>query len=283
MLVKVDKNFYINTEHVRSVYFYGDKADITLSGDHGDHREDINVSAIAAAHLLSLMEADSSAILPGEDNFLTENLKLKTTRPLTSRIAELLRDEFTQGASVEDLMSATDNQMFHEVYNAISDLLAERVAVSDPAQPLRYYHAQHRPGKPAPETEAGALMVNALRQGELQCIECQHQSCATCVTANACCKCNQPAFTAYLAPLHIYDTKSAYPSDLPKQILAPCCLAPMSSVFYNPINEVVQCHGCGAVWTVSGNPYIISENLKLKTNNCPSSNLDLSVVNAEWE
>lgn len=305
MLVKVKPGIYVNTNYIARLtkdtkHLAVDSTDEwILTQSIGNITSHLAVSSIAVAHLLSLMEADSSAILPGEDNFLTENRKTKTenARPLTSRIAELLRDEYPQGASVEELTKKL-NARYDKIYDAISDLLAERVAVFDPARPLRYYHYQHRPDKTAPEPEinlldlttglddifaaantarskletennANFLMVNALRQGELQCIECQHQSCATCVTAKACCKCNQPAFTAYVAPLHTYDIKSAYPSDLPKQLLAPCCKGPANAIFFD--NGVVWCHACSAIW----NP---SECLMES-----SSTLDPSIVNAEWE
>lgn len=224
MFIKVKPGMWVNTDRVNAVEINGNGEDATalLNMSNGGN---LQISATALAHLLSMVEADSAVRLPGEQEAfdpstlspesvkhynrwkaekLTENCP--PARPLTSRIAQALRDDFATGAPIERLMEFFKLNYF-EVHEALDLLIAERVALEDPPMSGFYFHASHKPVKAA-QTEVDLLitpdgmknenfntLTSAIRDGEFQCVECSAQSCPTCVTANACCKCNCPNFT----------------------------------------------------------------------------------------
>lgn len=263
MLVKVRSNLYVNTEHIRVIRITEDKAEIF----YGDKLQ-AEISVNAAAYLLDLAEANTAYIeLSANENIIPTHAPDPFSQhvALRSRVAVLLRDEFTQGATLEDLTEAL-KEHYNKVYSAISDLLVERVVVFDPKEPLRYYHATHRPNKPVPERQVDLIeasvndapFVAAMRAGELQCVECSHQSCATCVTASACCQCNQPAFTQYAPPGNVTTKSPTYKDSLHTFTPSPnhlICLCGESQFYWShnnstettnikPLNECTHCQTC---------------------------------------
>lgn len=197
MLVKINKDHYVNTDHVIRVFFLGTTADVftTSHDEYGSCY--FNVPAVAAAYLLEMMNAQSAIILPGEPGYADLNGPPENA-PLTSRIAQLLRDELIEGASVDQLMEMFKLD-YHLIRKAVDALLSEDVIVYG-NNDTTYHHATHKPNAPQPvyptEFPDPLPFRQMIREGKLQCCECSHQGCNDCADSNACCRCNCPSFTA---------------------------------------------------------------------------------------
>lgn len=203
MLIKIKPGVFINPDHVvRIAQSVHDQELNTTTDDwlitttDGDRQ---TVSNAAAAYLLEIMEASQAVILPGEKGFtsIQHPASSISSQPLTSRIAQLLRDTFVQGASV-DMIAKDLNVNIYEVIAAIGKLVKERVAVY-PGTGEVYYHATHAPRStpPTPEVDLAAFVQfdpHLLEDGSLLCTSCEHVSCSRCITAKACCQCRQPNF-----------------------------------------------------------------------------------------
>lgn len=209
MLVKVNQGLYIKSDNVIAVELIKENGNyivsfadaIANSKSLDNPLFSIAVTSAAAAFLLDLMDAQSAVQLPGDPGYVDS--ATPSVQPLASRIAQLLRDTLTQGASSEEIATKTSTPT-SLVAAALAALLQERViVVTDKAEDrgILYYHASHRPNKPTPAPEADLITTSdnnaycqMLRTGAYSCKECMHVSCGECVTQEHCCQCRYPFF-----------------------------------------------------------------------------------------
>lgn len=150
MLVKIGPGVYVNSDHV-----------IRLSKKDGTwnlkqiETEPFAISAAAASYLMDNMETANAVILPGEDGYVDySDPAYVAAQPLTSRVAQFLRDECVQGIRFSDLVKIfyysdpeiTDGKM----HDALSVLIQDHVVVNikpEGSELFFYFHALHVPAQ----------------------------------------------------------------------------------------------------------------------------------------
>lgn len=158
MFVKIARDHFINTNNIEELYRLPNE----LTGNSWivitHTKSTLSITAEAAAHLLAVVEAQSAISFPGEPNYIDVSTMTPESQPLTSRIAQLLRDELPQGATMDILMDLLHAD-YHKIYAAVDTLLSERVAILgafDGGKSL-IFHAIHKPQPSAIEQEASDI------------------------------------------------------------------------------------------------------------------------------
>lgn len=148
MFVKTHKDQYVNTDHIEVI-----KPDRD-TGQWKVYFTSRNIGTLpeeAALYLLSVIEADNGFV-PGAE---IEKIKV----PLTTRIAQALRYEFANGATINQLEEFLDLPLPLACVPGKPDLLEESFMILiDEGIIKRYgplfYHAEHFTASPDPLTEA---------------------------------------------------------------------------------------------------------------------------------
>lgn len=144
--VKLRSDLVINTDYIRTIVIgtHTDPNKIILVLDNGDTKE---IPPASLSWLLASLEVSTALLFDAK----LEDFKVT----LTSKVAQLLRDSFPQGATVKELTAAIDPAEISDwkeingdiVYNALTRLEMERVAVVKDGGiiPNVWLHASHAP------------------------------------------------------------------------------------------------------------------------------------------
>lgn len=243
MFIKVREGLIVNTDHVVKIYVNDLVAEPMpipsnppFQGDaflcYQDGTRD-TVSRNALSVLLDLLEVSQAFVFdPKPEDFV---------QPLTSKLAQILRDECPNGAALIDLVALTDEQDTWTIFDALITLATEHVVVRTRAQDgqkIHWYHASHAPscGFEFKANDGSGLHVCDLKLGHQQenhacaagatdalpemtfiayqvnCV-CGHTACPSCAFINdgsnrvVCCQCRR--ITAYALTNSILDPLSA--------------------------------------------------------------------------
>lgn len=157
MFIKVsDKpEQFINTDKIETLTFFDNICQIVFLDGRA-----IKIKESAGRGILQFAESNDSLV----DDDAPENFaaldgqparpgvlarRIPTAAPLTSRLAQFLRDNAPNGAALMDLVMEFEVEE-NQLSDAIQTLKAEKVITLDDRQiPSRYYHVSNAPGRNA--------------------------------------------------------------------------------------------------------------------------------------
>ncbi len=153
MFFKVSDNpeRHVNTDNLELIFF---PAPNTCQLEFRSGRS-VKVHANTGRALLEFTEANASALDfdPDDNSAQAGRPPAPASLPLTSRIAQQLRDGAPNGMAIMDLILTYDVPE-GELIAALDSLVAERVVIFvDSPAPGKYYHASNAPGRNAAAEE----------------------------------------------------------------------------------------------------------------------------------